>query len=136
MKIIVFEVEDWERRAFESLLGEHLIKFVAGPLTPENAEAYSDAEAVSPFIYSDLSADVLRHLGRLKLIATRSTGFDHIDLDYCDANDITVCNVPVYGDNTVAEHVFALLLAISRKMIAAVDRTRGEPENVIPDERM
>jgi D-lactate dehydrogenase len=124
MKIIVFEVEDWERRAFESLQGDHLIKFVAGPLTPKNAEAYSDAEAVSPFIYSDLSADVMRHMGRLKLIATRSTGFDHIDLEYCQANDITVCNVPVYGDNTVAEHVFALLLAISHKMIAAVDRTR------------
>jgi len=124
MKIIAFEVEDWEREAFVSLHAEHQIEFFAGPLTPQNAEAYSDAEAVSPFIYSDLSADVLRHLGRLKLIATRSTGFDHIDLDYCDANNITVSNVPVYGDNTVAEHVFALLLAISRKMIAAVDRTR------------
>jgi D-lactate dehydrogenase len=124
MKIIVFEVEDWERQAFESLQGDHRIEFVAGPLTPENSEAYSDAEALSPFIYSDLSADVLNHMGRLKLIATRSTGFDHIDLEYCKANNITVCNVPVYGDNTVAEHVFALLLAISHKMIAAVDRTR------------
>jgi lactate dehydrogenase-like 2-hydroxyacid dehydrogenase len=74
MKIIVFEVEDWERQAFESLQAEHQIEFVAGPLTPENAGTYSDAEAVSPFIYSDLSADVLRHMGRLKLIATRSTG--------------------------------------------------------------
>ncbi len=124
MKIIVFEVEDWERQAFESLQAENQIEFVDGPLTPENAKAYSDAEAVSPFIYSDLSADVLRHLSRLKLVATRSTGFDHIDLAYCDVNGITVCNVPVYGDNTVAEHVFALLLAISHKMITAVDRTR------------
>ena len=124
MKIIIFEAEDWERQAFEGLQAEHQIEFAAGPLMPENAEAYSDTEIVSPFIYSDLSADVLRHLGRLKLIATRSTGFDHIDLEYCDANNITVCNVPVYGDNTVAEHVFALLLAISHKMIASVDRTR------------
>jgi D-lactate dehydrogenase len=124
MKIIVFEVEDWERQAFESLQAENQIEFVEGPLTPENAEAYSDAEAVSPFIYSDLSADVMRHMARLKLIATRSTGFDHIDIEYCKANNITVCNVPVYGDNTVAEHVFALLLVISHKMIAAVDRTR------------
>lgn len=124
MKIVVFEVEDWEREAFVSLHAEHQIEFVAGPLNRENAEAYSQAEVVSPFIHSDLSADVLRHLGRLKLIATRSTGFDHIDLEYCDANNITVCNVPVYGDNTVAEHVFALLLAISHNMIAAVDRTR------------
>lgn len=124
MKIIVFEVEDWEREAFERLQAEHQIEFVARPLTRENAEAYSHAEAVSPFIYSDLSADVLRHLGGLKLIATRSTGFDHIGLEYCDTHGITVCNVPVYGDNTVAEHVFALLLSISRNLIAAVDRTR------------
>ena len=124
MKINVFEVEDWEREAFVSLHAEHQIEFVAGPLTRENAEAYARAEVVSPFIHSDLSADVLKHLGCLKLIATRSTGFDHIDLEYCDANNITVCNVPVYGDNTVAEHVFALLLAISHNIIAAVDRTR------------
>lgn len=124
MKITVFEVEDWERQAFENLQGEHQTEFVEGPLTRENAESYADSEAVSPFIYSDLSADVLKRMGRLKLIVTRSTGFDHIDLEYCGANNITVCNVPAYGDNTVAEHVFALLLTISHKMIAAVDRTR------------
>jgi D-lactate dehydrogenase len=124
MKIMLFEVEEWERQAFESLQGEHRIEFVAEPLTRENAASYAKAEALSPFIYSDMSADVLGQMNRLKLIATRSTGFDHIDLEYCEANDITVCNVPVYGDNTVAEHVFALLLTISHKIIAAVDRTR------------
>ena len=124
MKIIIFEAEDWERQAFESLQGEHQLEFADGPLTRENAGLYSGSEALSPFIYSDLSADVLKHMGRLKLIATRSTGFDHIDLQYCAAKNITVCNVPVYGDNTVAEHVFALLLSISHNMIAAVDRTR------------
>jgi hypothetical protein len=37
MKIIVFEVEDWERQAFESLQADNRIEFVEGPLTPENA---------------------------------------------------------------------------------------------------
>jgi len=124
MKIIVFEVEEWERRTFERLKTKHEIEFVNELLNMENVKQYADAEAVSPFIYSDLSADVLKNLRRLKLIATRSTGFDHIDLDYCKKNNITVCNVPVYGDNTVAEHVFGLLLAISHNLIAAVDRTR------------
>ncbi|MDY0187651.1 MAG: hydroxyacid dehydrogenase [Syntrophus sp. (in: bacteria)] len=124
MKVYVFEVEDWERQTFECLQGELRIEFVAEPLSRESAESYADAEALSPFIYSDLSADVLKHMDRLKLITTRSTGFEHIDLEYCEANNIIVCNVPVYGDNTVAEHVFALLLTISHKMIAAVDRTR------------
>jgi D-lactate dehydrogenase len=124
MKIVVFEVEEWERRTFERLKTEHEIEFVNELLNMDNVKQYADAEAVSPFIYSDLSADVLKNLSRLKLIATRSTGFDHIDLDYCKKNNITVCNVPVYGDNTVAEHVFGLLLAISHNLISAVDRTR------------
>ncbi|HEX6000446.1 MAG TPA: hydroxyacid dehydrogenase, partial [Hyphomicrobiaceae bacterium] len=78
----------------------------------------------SPFVNSRLDAGVLARLPRLKLIATRSTGYDHIDLDYCRAHGIAVCNVPDYGDSTVAEHVFALLLAISRHLIEAVQRTR------------
>jgi D-lactate dehydrogenase len=67
---------------------------------------------------------VLAQLPNLKMITTRSTGFDHIDLDYCSEHGITVCNVPTYGDNTVAEHVFALLLALSHRVVHAVDRTR------------
>lgn len=124
MKIVVFEVEQWEQRAFEALGAEHAIEFVGEPLTPENAAAFADADALSPFIYSKLSGKTLRQLPRVKLIATRSTGFDHIDLAHCGAKGITVCNVPVYGDNTVAEHVFALLLALSHKLVEAVDRTR------------
>jgi D-lactate dehydrogenase len=124
MKIVVFEVEQWEQRAFEALAAEHAMQFVGEALTQENAAAFADADALSPFIYSKLSGETLRQLPRVKLIATRSTGFDHIDLPHCDAKGITVCNVPVYGDNTVAEHVFALLLAISHKLVEAVDRTR------------
>lgn len=93
-------------------------------LTQENVKEYVNAEVVSPFIYSNLSGDLLKHLSRLKLIATRSTGFDHIDLEYFKSNGITVCNVPVYGDNTVAEHVFGLLLAISHNLVEVIDRTR------------
>jgi len=124
MKIVVFEVEEWERRVFEALEAEHEIEYVDGLLTRENVTTHAAADVISPFIYSNLSGDVLRRLSHLKLIATRSTGLDHIDLAYCNANGITVCTVPVYGDNTVAEHVFALLLAISHKLVEAVDRTR------------
>lgn len=79
---------------------------------------------ISPFVYSDLSASILSNFKNLKFIATRSTGFDHIDLDYCREHNIAVSNVPTYGENTVAEHVFALLLAISHKIPEAVNRTR------------
>lgn len=124
MKLVVFEAEEWERAACRALEPAWVAVYREDPLDVANVPAVADAEAISTFIKSDLSAATLRALPRLKLIATRSTGYDHIDLDYCRTAGITVCNVPDYGDHTVAEHTFALLLALSRRIIDAVDRTR------------
>ena len=124
MKIVIFEIEPWERQAFEVLEGVYELAFESGRLSQTNAEHFSDADIVSTFIHSRLTQDVLNSFPRLKLVATRSTGFDHIDLDACRQMGITVANVPTYGDNTVAEHVFALLLAISHNLVESADRTR------------
>jgi D-lactate dehydrogenase len=67
---------------------------------------------------------VLAQFPSLRLIATRSTGYDHIDLGWCAAHGVAVANVPDYGDSTVAEHAFALLLAVARNLVEAVQRTR------------
>ncbi len=124
MRIVIFELEDWEREAFRGLDDEHDLVLLSEPLAPESAADHADADVVSTFIYSQLSRAVLEELPHLKLIATRSTGFDHIDLDHCQQHDVAVCNVPTYGENTVAEHVFGLLLTISHKLDQAIDRTR------------
>ena len=124
MNIVMFETEDWERQACVRLEPHHRVRYVAEPLDPRNAADFSDAEVASPFVNSRLDASVLSHFPRLKLIATRSTGYDHIDLQYCDTHGIVVSNVPDYGDSTVAEHVFALLLAVARNIVDAVERTR------------
>jgi D-lactate dehydrogenase len=73
-------------------------------------------DVLSVFIYSHVDAKILQKAPRLKLVATCSTGYDHIDLAACRKKKITVCNVPSYGENTVAEHTFALILALSRKV--------------------
>jgi D-lactate dehydrogenase len=124
MKITSFELEGWERQAFETFRRTHDLELLSTSLSSSNADEYADSEVISTFIYSDLDRSVLEQLPRLRLIATRSTGVDHIDLDYCEQHNVAVCNVPTYGDNTVAEHVFALLLMLSHKMDQAVDRTR------------
>lgn len=67
---------------------------------------------------------MLERFANLKLIATRSMGFDHIAIDQCNEQDVKVVNVPTYGENTVAEHAFALLGAISPNIVDAADRTR------------
>ncbi len=124
MKIAVFEAERWEQEAFEGLGAKHEVTFFEGRLTAENAARHAEIEIVSPFIYSRLNEEALGRLGRLRLIATRSTGFDHIDTGWCAEHGVTVSNVPAYGENTVAEHVFGLLLAISHRLVEAADRTR------------
>ncbi len=124
MKVAIYEAEPWEQTTFESLQAEHELAFVEGPLRADALGNETDADVVSTFIYSRLSADALAQFPNLKLITTRSTGYDHVDLDYCREHGITVCNVPTYGDHTVAEHVFGLLLTISHNLVEAIDRTR------------
>ncbi|MFW5697145.1 MAG: hydroxyacid dehydrogenase [Fimbriimonadaceae bacterium] len=124
MKILVTEVEEWEREKFRELEQDHEVEYTTEPLRPHTAEEHPEAEAVATFIYSKLQAETLQKLPKLELIATRSTGFDHIDLEHCRQRGITVSNVPEYGDNTVAEHVFGLLLTISHRLREAMDRTR------------
>ncbi len=125
MRIVVFETEGRERVAFERLAAAHKVTFVAEPLNPENALAYADADVVTTFIYSNLSGATLEKLESLKLIATRSTGYDHINLAVCEAKGIAVANVPAYGENTVAEHVFALLLTLAHRLPEAIERARS-----------
>lgn len=65
---------------------------------------------------------VIGQLPRLRLITTRSTGYDHIDWEFAASKGIPVCNVPGYGSNTVAEFAAGLLLSVSRKIPEAARR--------------
>jgi D-lactate dehydrogenase len=123
MKIAFFEIKSWEKEIVPS----YAKKLGADIYSQEIEEAIKIAaeyEIISTFIYSDLSSKTLAQLPHLKMIATRSTGFDHIDLEYCRRHKIAVANVPSYGEHTVAEHAFALILALSRRIIEGVDRVR------------
>ena len=87
-------------------------------------EACKDAEVVSCFIYSTFTERVIDALPSLKLLCTRSVGFNHIDLAACARRGITVCNVPDYGSHVIAEHVFALLLTALRHITEAGRKVR------------
>ena len=123
-KIAFFETEEWEEHYIrESALQDYDLEIFRERLTEEDVQAVNDAEIVSVFIYSTVNKDVLEKLPRLRMIATRSTGYDHIDIEQCKKRGITVSNVPYYGENTVAEHAFGLVLSLSRKIYKAVLRT-------------
>jgi len=65
-----------------------------------------------------LRAEALRRLPKLKLIAVAATGYDVIDIAYCQANGIAVANIRNYAVHTVPEHAFALITALRRNLIA------------------
>lgn len=123
MKIAFFEIKGWEKRFLKKRLKEHSLKFYNEPLNIEYIKEIEDFDIVSVFIYSKINKQTIHKLPKLNLIVTRSTGFDHIDLKECKERKITVCNVPFYGENTVAEHTFALILSLSRNIHKAYIRT-------------
>ena len=72
-----------------------------------------------------MSADVLKELPDLKLIAVAATGTDVVDKAYCKAHGIPVSNIRNYAFNTVPEHVFALAFALRRNLMAYRDDVRA-----------
>ncbi len=124
MKIALFEVQDWEQPLLEKGLADYEIRLFKEKLSEANVDQVVDFEVVSVFIYSNLNSGIIDKLVKARLIATRSTGFDHIDLEACRQRGILVCNVPYYGEVTVAEHTFALILSLSRNIHDSYERTR------------
>ncbi len=124
MKILYFLHEAWEEQYIKTKLSGHEVHVFANT-TPQEAQfaaSESDAEVLCVFVGDKVDASVLDRLPKLKLIATRSTGFDHIDVAEAKKRGVTVASVPAYGANTVAEFAFALILALSRRVCAAHER--------------
>lgn len=91
-------------------------------ISATNVDPKADVMAV--FIESPVTKEIIVQMPRLKLIAAMSTGYDHIDLKAASQNKIIVTNVPTYGENTVAEHTFALILGLTRKLFDSVKRVK------------
>ncbi|MBM4413880.1 MAG: hydroxyacid dehydrogenase [Chloroflexi bacterium] len=116
--------ESWEAALFEAAFaGEALTLYPAG--TP--ASAVDPATTVlSVFIHTPIRAADMQRLPNLRLIAIRATGYDHVDVADAAARGVTVCNVPAYGERTVAEYAMALVLACSRLIIPSTLRLKQE----------
>lgn len=98
------------------------------PLVPHELEEF-DSTALHEVMKCLAGADVaicnktplreeqLHQLPQLKLIAVTATGVNNVDIDYCRAHGIAVANVSGYSTHSVAEQVFAGLLALRRNLL-------------------
>lgn len=114
MKIAFIGLDQQSIKYFTKKLQKHELVFI-DKLGIKELSLIKDVHIISSFAFVKLDQTVIRAIKQLKLIATISTGYDHIDTKLCNQKGIIVSNTPHYGEITVGEHAIALLLTISRK---------------------
>lgn len=100
------------RPAFEHTWREHPVTAVS-----ELQERLHDATIVITNKVP-LRGTTLQHLPQVKMVAVAATGYDVVDIDYCRAHGIAVANIRNYAVHTVPEHVFTLITALRRNLLA------------------
>lgn len=110
---------------------DHHWEYVADKIEPANCNPKT--EVISVFVTSMVTRAVIEALPELKLIACRSTGFNNVDLQAATEHGVTVANVPTYGEATVAEYAFTLLLALTRKLpdVLATENAQFSPQDLM-----
>ncbi len=91
------------------------------PLSVEKMkEAIKDVDAIIPVIPDRITEEIIKAAGKnLKVIATYSVGYDHIDIPYATKEKIYVANTPGDLTESVAEHSFALMMALGKRIVEA-----------------
>lgn len=128
MQISVFSAKPYDQ-AFLSAANERFgldLRFFAPRLGPDTAALADGAGAVCVFVNDHVDRPVIERLARggVKLIALRCAGFNNVDLDAAATAGLTVCRVPAYSPDAVAEHTLALILTLNHKTHRAWARVR------------
>ena len=125
LNMLVFEYREVEKNFFGTNKFDNFnIKFYTDTLTPETVENFPEdilenTNVISVFINSVINEKVINAFKNLRIISTRSTGYDHIDLNACQNKNIAVINVENYGETSVAQYTFGLIIMLVRKIYAA-----------------
>ena len=124
MKIGFFGIEGWEKDIVSDRLPAHELYFSKEKIDEYELPEKNDFDVLSIFIDSRINEKTLEHFPNLKFVATRSTGFDHIDKKAAKKRGVLVSHVPGYGEHTVAEFTFGLMLSLTREIYHAIDRIK------------
>ena len=128
MDVAVFSTKGYDERYLTRANQghDHRLTFFEPRLVHDTVALAAGHDAVCAFVNDQLSGEVLRalHEQGTELIALRSAGFNHVDLEVADELDMTVVRVPAYSHHAVAEHALALILGLNRKLYRAYNRVR------------
>ncbi len=139
-RMLIFDFKPSEKEFFNvNSFPDFDISFFEGRLNEKTLKDVSttdkeNAEIISIFLNSNINNDVLDEFKNLKIIATRSTGFNHINLEECLEHDVAVVNVTQYGAKTVTQYTFGLMINLVRKIIPALSdmkKLQNHPQNYV-----
>ena len=126
-KLLFFDYRNSEEKFFsEHRFDNYEIKFFRESLNADtinklSQEDLDEATIISVFITSDISEEVISRFKNLRIISTRSTGYNHICLNTCANKNIAVLNVDAYGHTAVAQFTMGLVLMLVRNIIPAIN---------------
>ncbi|MEO1237832.1 MAG: 2-hydroxyacid dehydrogenase [Planctomycetota bacterium] len=128
MKTAFFNTKPYEQRFFDAANREqhHELNYLAPRLDADTAPIAAGHEAVCLFVNDDASRPVVDRLAEagVRVLALRSAGFNHVDVEAAKGHGMAVCRVPAYSPHGVAEHAIALMLALNRRTYRAYARVR------------
>lgn len=128
MKIAVFSSKAYDQHSLElhNARFGHELTFFEPRLSPETVALARGFPGVCIFVNDRCDAAVIDDLARhgATLIATRSAGYNQIDLAAAARHGVTVARVPAYSPNAVSEFTVALILTLGRKIHKAYNRSR------------
>lgn len=135
VNMIVFEFRENEKKFFEDNNFENFnIIFYTECLNEDFVKTLpqdllDNTNVISVFINSEVTEEVINSFKNLRIIATRSTGYDHINIESAKKRNIAVVNVENYGETSVAQYTMGLLILLVRKIIPASFYIKNVPNH-------
>jgi D-lactate dehydrogenase len=128
VRIVVFSTKRYDVEFLEAANARfgHELTFLEARLTPETVTLAEGFPVVCPFVNDVVDRDVIERLakGGTRLLALRSAGSSHVDVQAAADVGIPVAHVPGYSPHAVAEHAVAMILALDRKIFRSYARVR------------
>ena len=128
MKVAVFSTKPYEKEYFDKYNSDtaHELIYFEASLNENTANLATGFIAICVIVNDKLNKPTLKILNDIgvRLIALRSAGFNHVDLEATSEHKMTVLRVPAYSPHAVAEHAVALILTLNRKTHKAYNRVR------------
>ncbi|MBU0996549.1 MAG: 2-hydroxyacid dehydrogenase [Firmicutes bacterium] len=123
--IAFFDTKPYDKEYFNQVNQNYKFKYFESKLSENTAQLAKGCDGVVAFVNDSITAPVINQLHELgvKIVAMRSAGYNNVDVKAA-FQKLHIVRVPAYSPNAVAEHAFALLLAINRKIHKAYTRTR------------